>query len=79
MSSCEHRHRRSRHDRDHCERDRLRPGVESTRLHRVAPLQQQIDDRWCVETGVSALLSSETVFFAIDDHGQFVETPDCRG
>ncbi len=46
---------------------------------RVVSLQQQIDNRWCVETEVSALLSSETVFFMIDEDGQFVEAPDCRG
>jgi hypothetical protein len=45
----------------------------------VVSLQLQIDNRWCVETEVSALLSSETVFFVTDEDGQFVETPDCRG
>jgi hypothetical protein len=44
---------------------------------RVVSLQQ-MDDRWCVETEVSALLSSRTVFFVIDNDGRFVETPDCR-
>ncbi len=46
---------------------------------RVVSLQQQIDNRWCVETEVSALLSSETVFFVIDDEGRFIEAADCRG
>ena len=45
----------------------------------VVSLQQQTDNGWCVETEVSALLSSETVFFVIDEDGQFVETPDCLG
>jgi hypothetical protein len=45
---------------------------------RVVSLEQQLDTRWCVETEVSALLSSETVFFLIDDDGRFVETSDCR-
>jgi hypothetical protein len=45
---------------------------------RVVLLQQQVDNRWCVETEVSALLSSEAVFFVIDDAGGFVETSDCR-
>lgn len=46
---------------------------------RVVSLQQQVDNRWCVETEVSALLSSETVFFVIDDEGRFIEAADCRG
>jgi hypothetical protein len=45
---------------------------------RVVSLQQQTDNRWCVETKVSALLSSETVFFVIDDGGRFIEAADCR-
>lgn len=45
---------------------------------RVVSLQQQIDNRWCVETEVSAWLSSETVFFVIDDGGRFIEAEDCR-
>ena len=45
---------------------------------RVVSLQQQLDNRWCVGTRVSALLSSETVFFVINDAGRFVETSDCR-
>jgi hypothetical protein len=44
----------------------------------VVSLQQQGDSRWCVETEISALLSSETVLFMIDDDGRFIETPDCR-
>ncbi len=55
------------------------PVSEALGSDRVVSLQQQIDDRWCVETEVSALLSSQTVFFVIKDNGQFVETPDCRG
>jgi hypothetical protein len=54
------------------------PVSEALGPDRVVSLQQ-IDNRWCVETEVSALLSSMTVFFVIDDDGQFVETPDCRG
>jgi hypothetical protein len=46
---------------------------------RVVSLQQQIDNRWCVEMEISALLSSQTVFFVIDENGQFVETAGCRG
>ena len=46
---------------------------------RVVSLQQQIDNRWCVETEVSALLSSKTLFFVIDDGGRFIEAADCRG
>ena len=45
----------------------------------MVSLQQQIDNRWCVEMEISALLSSQTVFFVIDENGQFVETADCRG
>jgi hypothetical protein len=41
-------------------------------------VQQQSSGHWCVETEVSALLSSETVFFVIDDDGRFTETSDCR-
>lgn len=55
------------------------PVSEALGADRVVSLQQQMDNRWCVETEVSALLSSATVFFVIDDDGQFVETPDCRG
>ena len=55
------------------------PVSEALGSDRVVSLQQQIDNRWCVETKVSALLSSETVFFVIDEDGQFVETLDCRG
>jgi hypothetical protein len=54
------------------------PVSEALGSDRVVSLQQQIDNRWCVETQVSALLSSQTVFFVIKDNGQFVETPDCR-
>jgi hypothetical protein len=46
---------------------------------RVFSLQQQIDNRWCVETEVSALLSSERVFFVIDDGGRLIEAAECRG
>jgi len=46
---------------------------------RLVSLQQQIDNRWCVETEVSALLSSETVFVVIDDGGRFIKAADCRG
>jgi hypothetical protein len=53
------------------------PVSEALGSDRVFSLQQ-IDNRWCVETEVSALLSSETVFFVIDEDGQFVETSDCR-
>ena len=45
---------------------------------RVISLPLQTNGRWCVETEVSALLSSETAFFVIDDDGRFIETPDCR-
>lgn len=55
------------------------PVSEALGPDRVVSLQQQRDNRWCVETEVSALLSSETVFFVIDDDGHFFETPDCRG
>ena len=55
------------------------PVSEALGSDRVVSLQQQVDNRWCVETEVSALLSSHTVFFVIDDAGQFVETSDCRG
>ncbi len=41
-------------------------------------LQQQIDNLWCVEMEISALLNSRTVFFVIAENGQFVETADCR-
>jgi hypothetical protein len=54
------------------------PVSEALGSDRVVSLQQQIDNRWCVETEVSALLSSQTVFFVIDEDGQFAETPDCR-
>ena len=54
------------------------PVSEALGSDRVVSLQQQTSGRWCVETEVSALLSSETVFFVIDDDGRFVETPDCR-
>jgi hypothetical protein len=53
------------------------PVSDALGADRVVSLQQP-DDRWCVETEVSALLSSETVFFVIDGDGHFVETPDCR-
>jgi hypothetical protein len=55
------------------------PVTEALGADRVVSLQQQIDNRWCVETEVSALISSETVFFLIDDDGRFIETTDCRG
>jgi hypothetical protein len=55
------------------------PVSEALGSERVVLLQQQTDNRWCVETEVSALLSSETVFFVVDDDGRFIETPDCRG
>ncbi len=55
------------------------PVSEALGSDRVVSLQQQMDNRWCVETEVSALLSSKTVFFVIDEDGQFVETPDCLG
>ena len=55
------------------------PVSEALGSGRVVSLQQQIDNRWCVETKVSTLLSSETLFFVIDDDGRFIETPDCRG
>ena len=54
------------------------PVSEALGSDRVVALQQQTSGRWCVETEVSALLSSETVFFVIGDDGRFVETPDCR-
>jgi hypothetical protein len=54
------------------------PVSEALGSDRVVSLQQQTSGQWCVETEVSALLSSETVFFVIDDDGRFVETPDCR-
>jgi hypothetical protein len=54
------------------------PVSEALGFDRVISLQQQTSGRWCVETEVSALLSSETVFFVIDDDGRFIETPDCR-
>jgi hypothetical protein len=54
------------------------PVSEALGSDRVVSLQQQMDNRWCIETEVSALLSSETVFFVIDDNGQFAETPDFR-
>ena len=44
----------------------------------VVSLRQQPDNSWCVETEVSALLSSQTVFFVIDENGRFIETTDCR-
>ena len=55
------------------------PVSEALGSHRVVSLQQQIDNRWCVETEVSALFSSRAVFFVIGEDGQFIETPDCRG
>ena len=55
------------------------PVSEALGSDRVVSLQQQMDNRWCIETEVSGLLRSETVFFVINDNGQFVETPDCRG
>ena len=55
------------------------PVSEALGSGRVVSLQQQIDNRWCVETKVSTLLSSETLFFVIDGDGRFIETPDCRG
>jgi hypothetical protein len=55
------------------------PVSEALGSDRVVSLQQQMDNRWCVETEVSALLSSQTVFFVIDDDGRFIEAPDCRG
>ncbi len=54
------------------------PVSEALGSDRMVSLQQQTSGRWCVETEVSALLSSETVFFVIDDDGRFIETPDCR-
>ena len=61
---------------------RMRPTPTRCRKH-WAPIgwslfNSRSSGRWCVETEVSALLSSETVFFVIDDDGRFVETPDCR-
>ena len=55
------------------------PVSQALRSDRVVSIQQQIDNRWCVETEVSALLSSKTVFFVIDDEGRFIEAADCRG
>jgi hypothetical protein len=55
------------------------PVSQALGSERVVSLQQQIDNRWCVETEVSALLSSETLFFVIDDDGRFIEAEDCRG
>jgi hypothetical protein len=55
------------------------PVSESLGSDRVVSLQQQIDNRWCVETEISALLSSQKVFFVIDEDGQFVESAGCRG
>lgn len=54
------------------------PVSESLGADRVVSLQQQLDNRWCVESEVSALLRTETIFFVIDDAGRFVETSDCR-
>lgn len=53
------------------------PVSEALGSDRVVSLQQQTDNRWCVETQVSALLSSQTVFFVINEGGHFIETPDC--
>ncbi len=55
------------------------PVSEALGSDRAVSLQQQIDNRWCVEMEISALLSSQTVFFVIDENGQLVETADCRG
>ncbi len=55
------------------------PVSQALRSDRVVSIQQQIDNRWCVEIEVSALLSSKTVFFVIDDEGRFIEAADCRG
>lgn len=41
------------------------------RLHQVA------GNNWCLETEVAALLSTETLFFLIDDDGRFSETSGC--
>lgn len=40
-------------------------------------LQQVAGDTWCVETEVAALLSTETLFFLIDEDGRFAETSGC--
>jgi hypothetical protein len=53
------------------------PVSEALGSDRVVSLQEQTNNRWCVETHVSALLSSQTVYFVIDEAGRFVETAGC--
>jgi hypothetical protein len=53
------------------------PVSEALGTDRVVSLQEQTNNRWCVETHVSALLSSQTVYFVIDEDGRFVETAGC--